>query len=383
MPSLESLRKPLRFIRIYGLRRTLYKIAARKRGSLALIRPRPAHPRDIGIVGCGQFAFATIGCIVSHRLGNRFAACFDPAEQAAATFAEFYRVERTAGRAEEVLLGNGISTVFVASNHATHAEYAIRALEAGKTVYCEKPVATTWEQAGRLFAAARARPGKLYAGYNRPFSAAIRTLRPRIDPSSGPLTLNCFIAGHVIGADHWYRHPSEGTRICGNVGHWLDLAIHLLRRSSIPERFRIHLLAANADARDDDVSIAISTPRGDLITIVLTARGEPFEGINETINFQQGPLTAKIDDFRSMTIWDGPLLFRPRFPRKDVGHETAIMQPFGTPPRDWREVEASTLLMLRIADMVRAGEDAVDFDLRDAYARIGLSFPWESVPPTP
>jgi predicted dehydrogenase len=383
MPLLDSLRKPLRFVRIYGVRRTLYKIAARKRGTLALLRPRPVEPRDVGMVGCGQFAFATIGCIVAKRLGNRFGACFDPAPEAASTFAEFYGISVPAKAPDEVLLGAGLSVVYIASNHSTHAPYAVQALRCGSTVYCEKPVATSVDQARALFLAARENPGRIYAGYNRPFSSAIRELRPLTAGAEGPLTLNCFIAGHVIGADHWYRAPAEGTRVCGNVGHWLDLAVHALRWSSTPDRFRIRMLAANPAARDDDVSIAISTPRGDLISIVLTARGEPFEGINETINFQQGSVTAKIDDFRSMTVWSGPRLIRRRYRPKDVGHEMAIMQPFGTPPRDWHEVEVSTLLMLRIAEMVRSGEDDAELDLRSAYGALGLEFPWPTPTPTP
>ena len=59
----------LRYLSIYGLRRTLYKIAGRRRGSLRWLRPRPARRRDIAVLGCGQYAFATIGCIVARHAG--------------------------------------------------------------------------------------------------------------------------------------------------------------------------------------------------------------------------------------------------------------------------------------------------------------------------
>lgn len=373
---LAALSKPIRFLQIYGVRRTLYKIAARKRGALGWLRPRPSQTRDIGVLGCGQFAFATIGCIVAKRAGNRFADCFDPDTDAQATFADFYRVATPSGSGAAVIANPAVRLVFVASNHASHTDYAVDALSRGKDVYCEKPVSVTEEQAGRLFRAVRAAAdrgqGRIYAGYNRPHSKAVRTLREACRGADGPLTLNCFVVGHVLPDTHWYRKPEEGTRICGNVGHWIDLAVHMLRWSGDPDEFRITLACSDDAARDDNMSVSISTPRGDLITIVLTSRSEPFEGINETINFQQGEVIAKIDDFRRMTLWKGQRLDQHRFWPKDVGHETAITQPFRSEARDWSEVEASTLLMLHIAAMVVDGRRESVFRVSEAMQRLGL-----------
>lgn len=381
---LAALAKPIRFLQIYGLRRTLYKVAARKRGALGWLRPRPAAARDIGVLGCGQFAFATIGCIVAKRAGNRFIDCFDPDGNAQATFADFYRVPAPAGSGAGVIANPAVKLVFVASNHASHTDYAVEALALGKDVYCEKPVSVTEEQAGRLFHAVRAAEaagrGRIYAGYNRPHSAAVRTLRASVRAlheagggRTGPLTLNCFVVGHVLPDTHWYRRPEEGTRICGNVGHWIDLAVHMLRWTDAPDEFRITIACSDEAARDDNMSVSIATPRGDLITIVLSSRAEPFEGINETVNFQQGEVIAKIDDFRRMTLWTGERLAHHRFWPKDVGHERAITQPFRAEVRDWSEVEASTLLMLHIAAMVVDGRRESVFRVSEAMARIGLA----------
>lgn len=371
----RSLSKLLRFATIYGIRRTLYKAAARKRGALRWLRPRAAATRDIAMIGCGQFAFATIGCIVAKKLGNRFVDCFDPDADAQATFADFYRIGHPSSRGVDAIANPQVRLAYVASNHSSHTEYAVAALELGKDVYCEKPVSVTAEQAAALFGAARRSSARIFAGYNRPHSGAIRDLRAACRGNDGPLTLNCFIVGHVLPANHWYRRPEEGTRICGNVGHWIDLAVHMLRWSSSPEEFRITLACSDESARDDNLTATIATQRGDLVTITLTSRDEPFEGINETINFQQGAVIAKIDDFRRMTLWEGDRLGSRRYWPKDVGHEAAIMQPFRSDARDWSEVEDSTLLMLHIRDMVLDGRNESVFRLRDARTRLGLDAP--------
>ena len=352
----KSVARVLRYLSIYGLRRTLYKIAGRRRGSLRWLRPRPARRRDIAVLGCGQYAFATIGCIVARHAGNRFVDCYDPDGEAQATFADFYGIPEPSGSAAAVIANPSVQLLYVASNHASHTDYAIEALALGKDVYCEKPISVSMDQARRLFRAVREARSRFDVGYNRPFSRAVRDLREASRHAVGPVTLGCFVVGHFLPDDHWYRRPGEGTRICGNVGHWIDLAVHVLRWSSRPDEFHITLAWSDDRARDDNLSITLTTPRGDLVTIVLTARAEPFEGIRESIHFQQGEVLAEIDDFRAMVIRDGDGLVRRRYWPKDVGHVAAITQPFRPPSRDWTEVELSTLLMLRIAAMVRGGE---------------------------
>lgn len=349
---LTQLRKLWRFVGIYGPSRTLFKVA----GRLRLRLPSLTHAvrRDVGLIGCGQFGFATIGYFIQ-TAGHRFGACFDIDRQVQAGFARALGVPKSAATADEVLDAAGIRTVYIASNHATHTEYAARSLSRGLDTYVEKPVAVSRAQLVHLLAAKSQSSGRLFAGYNRPFSAAIRELRERtpVDSAQG-ITLQCFVAGHQLSPAHWYRQPDEGTRICGNVGHWLDLLVHLLAWRGLPDKLDIQLLWADDGEPDDNVCIAIRSDRGDVFSVLLSARSEPFEGIHETINFQHGETTCKIDDFRQMVIWKGPQVIKRRYWPKDVGHRRAILQPFTDgSARDWHEVELSTLLMLHITDMVR------------------------------
>lgn len=363
-------RKVLRFSGIYGWRRTLYKAAARSRRDFGPMRPWHGPRQDVAMIGCGQFAFATIGAVLCAHRGNCFADCFDPDERAHGSFSRFYRIKAPAHDAEAAMRHPEVDVVYIASNHASHTDYAVKALELGKRVYVEKPVSVTWEQAGKLFGAAQRHPGRIFAGYNRPFSGAMRDLRRMGAGTAGPISMTCTVLGHALPPEHWYRRPEEGTRICGNVGHWLDLAMHVLRWSGGPLDFEVALGCSSGRARDDDLSITLSTPRGDLVCIVLTARSEPFEGINETIVYQEPGIIAKIDDFRSMAVWREDEAFKFRYWPKDVGHASAILQPFSAGGRPWAEVEESTMLMLFITDMVRNGTDRARFDLTVARHKL-------------
>lgn len=180
----------LRFIAIYGPGRSLFKAAGRLRFKPMSLRSNSTGA-DIGLIGCGQFGFATIGYFLQRAFGPRVAACHDIDPSAASTLA--------------------------------------RALRHGFDVHVEKPIAVARSQLIELLRAKRQSGGRTFAGYNRPFSSAIQLLRARttIDTAAG-IPLQCFVSGYQIGPGHWYRRPEEGTRVCGNLGHWLDLMVHTL-----------------------------------------------------------------------------------------------------------------------------------------------------------
>ena len=366
-----AIRKLTRYIAIHGPGRTWYKAAGRLRIPFGLPTLRKSK-RRIAIIGCGQFAYATIAYFLERSFGRCIAACYDVDPNAQASFAKAMRVPKACATADELLDVPNLDAVYIASNHASHADYAAGALRRGLTVYVEKPIAVDFHQAVTLLAALRQGTGRIFAGYNRPFSAAVRLLRQRVRVVSDQgISLQCFVSGHKIGPDHWYRRPEEGTRVCGNIGHWLDLFVHVLAWRGLPDKVEISVAWADAAERDDNVSIAITTDRHDVFTVMLTSRSEPFEGINETIDFQHGETICKIDDFRSMTIWQGPRRVKRRFWPKDVGHRLAITQPFrDEPQRDWHEVVLSTLLMLHIADMVRAGTHFSTYSFTESWTRL-------------
>ncbi len=366
----KKLRKVARFIAIYGFRKSLFKVFGRLR--LPFFRLKPKKNANIGVIGAGQYAYATIGFALYKFFGNRFVNCFDINEGNAISFCSFYGLGQPCQSAQELVDHPDIGFIYIASNHASHTDYALKILAAGKVPFIEKPVSVNYQQFICLVKGIRRCGLPVFVGYNRPFSSAVRLLKSYSHSTHEPITLNCFVSGHQLPSDHWYRRPEEGTRICGNVGHWLDLAVHILSWGELVDRWRIFVIYSNENARDDDISIALTSERGDLVTILITSRSEPFEGINESINFQQGDLIAKIDDFRTMTIWEREKLARHRFWPKDVGHNLALTQPFTGVSRNWQEIELSTMLMLFIAEMVVSGEQIKVFSFSETLQLLGL-----------
>lgn len=350
-----KIRKILYYARVYGITRTMVKVIARRR----IIFPLPwllaplkfNRKKNVAIVGCGQFSFSTIAFFLTKKFGKCIAFCKDVDPGALAVFSRCYLVPSASiGNIEDHHL-KGVNIAYIASNHASHTDYALFFLKRDIDVYIEKPISVSYAQLNALKTQISQSKAKVYFGYNRPFSAAIQELISLI--RAKPITLNCTVIGHLIPSDHWYRKPDEGTRICGNLGHWIDLALHLINARGGAEFFDVTIAYSDQAIPDDNLTISLTTGQHDLITLTLSAREEPFTGIQETIVFQQDGLYVKIDDFKKAEFYLGSKKFTKKYKPKDVGHEKAVLQPFSAAKRCSQEVFRSTELMLFVTDMVR------------------------------
>ena len=104
----------------------------------------------------------------------------------------------------------------------------------------------------------------------------------------------------------------------------------------------------------ENISVSMVSSNNDLINIVFSCRSEPFEGVNETINFQQGDNIIKIDDFKKTFLWQGTNYKKFTHWPKNNGHKKTILSPVHEKnKRNWHELKESTKLMLHIEDMVK------------------------------
>ena len=122
--------------------------------------PLPARRRvpeaagHVGIIGCGNYAFTTIAYYLRKEKGRVLRGVMDIDPHRAASLFERYGAAYHTTDAADVLSDPEIDLVYIASNHASHADYAVAAIVAGKAVHIEKPHVVDRAQLGRLMAAA-------------------------------------------------------------------------------------------------------------------------------------------------------------------------------------------------------------------------------------
>jgi predicted dehydrogenase len=212
-----------------------------------------------------------------------------------------------------------IDGIVVATPDHTHAVIAKAAMELGKHVYVEKPLAITLADAVAVCQASE-RAGKIVrVGFNRRFS-------PWLDPLHEALALAgrriAMIRVNVGGVDDdWSNTPGEGGRLMGEGVHFLDLANWLL--GSRPAGVSASFLGA-PDMVNPNATIHVSYPDGSAASIAYTTVGAPSMGKERIEVFGNGR-AAFSDDYRVIQTFgmDAPGGSRVR---GDKGHLGALAE---------------------------------------------------------
>ncbi len=326
---LFKLKKVSRYVRMYGCHRTWAKVQAQRHisrtfNSLPVSRNQLNDRQQVGLIGCGNYAFANIAHFLNRAHGRVIGGCMDVDANRAASLAAHYGAPLHTTDVDELLQHENIRLLYIASNHATHAEYAIDGLRNGKDVYIEKPHVVNEDQLRRLTQAMQNSTGRVFLGFNRPNSRLGRLLRSAITEQSGPGVYNWFVAGHEIDPNHWYFHPREGGRVLGNLCHWTDFLFVLLG----PDAFPIQIIPVRDQSSDVDIAVNYIFGDGSIGVITFSAKGHTFEGVKERFSAHRGNCLAVLDDFADLTVEVISRKRRYRNRHRDHGHRDNILAAY-------------------------------------------------------
>lgn len=366
--ELLSVRKVLRYARLYGPGRTLVKVRGRRHMS-AHRRPRVRFRTGsdagthVGLIGCGNFGYTTVAYFLGKNYGRVLRGVVDIEPNRAASLARRYRVPYFTDDAERVIRDPAIDLIFIASNHASHADYAIRALRAGKSVHVEKPHVVDEEQLIALCKEMLVSPGRLRIGFNRPDSQLGQEVQRHLAAHEGPAMIDWFVLGHELPPGHWYLDEREGGRVLGNLCHWTDFVLR-----SVPEEGRYPIKIRPTSAGRSDVDISVSYTFGDGSIAVISfceAKGHAFEGVRERLSLHRGELLLSLTDFEHLIAEVGARRERSSPRWRDHGHERAVMSSYEMvrPREDCGATDASLayvwetgLLFLRTRQALEDGQ---------------------------
>ena len=201
---------------------------------------------------------------------------------AAAEKSELIRFARAVDDAPgfaEVLKDGAIQAVVLATPHSLHREQALAAADAGKHVFCEKPLALSVADARAMIDACKQSGVKLAVGHNRRFWPAMRALRQLVD--DGRLGRVLHIEGHnsnensnrVTGGWRTLERESPGGGFTGAGLHALDAMVSVCG----PVR-RVHaqLLRYREEIPPLDVMSALYEFESGASGLLATVRATPF-----------------------------------------------------------------------------------------------------------
>ena len=178
----------------------------------------------IGVLGAGgNIGHTHSQNIATYVDGARLAAVYDLNTERAEEVAKTYGAKVMAS-AEELIASPEIDAVVIASWDGTHADLAVKCIQAGKPVFCEKPLATTLEDAKKVVEAEKA-SGKrlLQIGFMRRFDPDYIKMKKILDSGE----LGAPLMAHCISRTR--SHPKNHT----TEQHITNIAIHEDRKSHV------------------------------------------------------------------------------------------------------------------------------------------------------
>lgn len=293
--------------------------------SPALPQPRRRVPRSarLGVIGSGVYANNTL-LPALQAIGAEVDVLVGGGGGAAAT-ARRFGIRRLVGSPAELFDDDAIDAVVVLTRHDSHATLVAAALDAGKDVFCEKPLAIDQDGLGLVVSAYRRAMDDgdepvLGIGFNRRFSPITAKMDEQLRGLPVPKFVAITVNAGELPADHWTHAASVGGgRIIGEACHFVDLARHLVG-TAITSVSSAELGAAGPK---DSVAITLRHEDGSVSSINYVANGAKRYP-KESVRVFAGGRVLVNENFRSLRTYGGPRTRPLRLLRQDKGHRQGL-----------------------------------------------------------
>lgn len=282
----------------------------------------------VGVIGAGNFAQSML---LPHLKKNsnvslRGVATISPLDTL--DVAERFGFIYAASSADEILADPDVDAVIIATRHDTHAELAIQAMNSGKAIHLEKPLAMSSEEINQIVeeyqnnAHDTSSSSFLMLGFNRRFAPMVKLAKEFITEQPEPLAIIYRVNAGYLPIDHWTQDPMQGGgRIIGEVCHFIDL-LQFFSDSKVTQVYA-RALPNQGKYLNDNVAITLSLENGSIGSVLYTANGNKSLS-KENIEIFGGGKVAIIDDYKSIKFIENGKIIKSNKGSKDKGHKSEM-----------------------------------------------------------
>ena len=262
---------------------------------------KPLKPLDSSVIGAavigtGEFSkaitlpvirasndFNLIG--VANRTGHT-------AEHAARVFGASYATTDS----KTLFKDESVQAIWINTAHDSHASLAIEAINSGKHVFLEKPIALNLKDARKVLDASLESDTQLMLGFNRRFAPASLYASTVSKESQSAKHIIYRVRGDSIPENHWLNDDEiGGGRLLGEAVHFLDWMTWIIDKEPISVQ------ATQSGSDLNSFSVTLSYADGSLGTLVYSMMGSP-DMQKESIDILMGNTTLVIDNFEKVKV---------------------------------------------------------------------------------
>jgi polar amino acid transport system substrate-binding protein len=222
-----------------------------------------------------------------------------------------------------MLLDENINTILIATRHNQHAKMIVDALQSGKNVYVEKPLAISVQELKSISDSYSDSTRVLMVGYNRRFSSSVQYLKEQLK-ADFPYSIYYQVNAGFIPMDKWYQAPEQGGRIIGETCHFVDTIQYLLGADPV----EVYANSTKVDGMpdQDNTFITIKFSNGSTCVLAYLADGDKNYS-KEKIMITGYRTSIEFDNFKTVTVYKDGKSSKKKFLTIDKGqkHEMSVL----------------------------------------------------------
>jgi predicted dehydrogenase/threonine dehydrogenase-like Zn-dependent dehydrogenase len=264
-------------------------------------RAAPQSSVRVGLVGAGGWATRML---LPHfkAAGAEFRSIASASGVSAFNVGQRFGFAACLSGAEEVLEDESVNLFVIATRHDTHARLARLALERGRHVFVEKPLALDDEELESVLEAADGARGRLMVGFNRRFAPLAVRAKEFFADVRAPLSIVYRVNAGRVPREHWTQDPREGGgRIVGEGCHFVDLC-QFWTGAPVTRVYAEPVTARDEQVTDEDnVVVTLRFADGSNAVVAYLAEGDKSLP-KERVEIFGGGRSFVLDDFRRATL---------------------------------------------------------------------------------
>jgi predicted dehydrogenase len=346
------------------------RAALRRRVELPSARPGRAGAIRLALVGAGNIARWAHLPVINKMDDLTLRAVYSASGARGKSYARRFGADYCCSDYQEILGDPDIDAVLIVTRNAQHAAQAAAALDAGKHVFVEKPMALTAEECRTLLEAVRRSGKQLMVGFNRRFAPFYVEQKRQLSRRTGPAVINCRVNSPGISGSYWMADPAIGGAILGEACHFTDLFCWLLDQE--PRDVSAFSLPTGVvdPIGENNITAVFRFADGSIASLAYCTVGSRTSG-GERVEVFAPAVAAQTENFKRLDIQAASVQSKSKM-FADKGYAEQ-MRAFvgairsGTPPEAGvREGARSTIMCLRMLEAARtlercdvAWEDAV------------------------
>jgi len=335
----------------------------------------PADTVNISVIGAGVFGKALLLPALTKNKKAAMRTLVTSSGASAEHTAKRFGFVNCATDAYQVFADHDTDAIIALTPHRTHADFVIKALQQGKSLFIEKPLCVNKQelQAIRECLSTVDRQPIIVVGHNRRFSPHALKMKSWLSTRQNPLVMQYRVNAGFVPADHWVHGESDGrSRIVGEMSHFIDLLCFL----NDEKVERIHAERIGADnqsvVNNDNLVVTIKFSGGSVASLTYTASGDKSYS-RECLEIFFDTKTICCEDFRRTTLFSSAGKSKLKTNGQEMGYHEELTHFIDCVKGD-AQVSVSMDEMLATMEVLFAIEDALSLgDKVDLPLTLALS----------